>query len=132
MSQTSLVRLTDAEWTVMNAVWDDAPASARDVLERIEVETEWAYSTVKTILTRLVGKGALRVRMRANTGLYEPRITRSEARRSAVHSLLDRAFDGAFGSLLQHLISEERLSRKDRAKLVSMLNELDGTRGRSR
>lgn len=119
------MKLSDAEWTVMNALWERSPASVRDVLERTEAATGWAYSTVKTILERLAEKGALGARKRANTILYEPRITRASARRAAVRSLLERAFDGAFGPLLRHLISEEKLSGKDRRELARMLEELD-------
>ncbi len=132
MAETLRMKLSDAEWTVMNAVWERSPASGRDVLERIEDETGWAYSTVKTILARLVDKGALRSRMRANTSLYEPRVTRDQARRTALRSLVDRAFDGTFGSLLQHMVAEEKLSKKDRAKLADMLAELDDSKGTKR
>lgn len=122
------MKLSDAEWTVMNAVWEGAPASVRDVLERTEPETGWAYSTVKTLLERLADKGALEVRKRGNTSYYEPLVTRPEARRSALRLLLDKAFDGAFGSLLQHMVAEEKLSKRDRRELSSMLDELDGSR----
>lgn len=118
------MKLSDAEWTVMNEVWRQSPVKTRDVLEAVEGETGWAYTTVKTILTRLVDKGALHMRMRANTSLFEPRISREKARRSAVKSLLERAFDGTFGSLVQHMMTEERLSAGDRKKLSTMLAEL--------
>lgn len=117
------MKLSDAEWTVINVVWESSPATARDVLERTEEATGWAYTTVRTILSRLVEKGALRMRKRANTSLYEPLISQRDARRSALRSLLDRAFDGTFGSLLQHLVTDEKLSKKDRQKLEAMLRE---------
>jgi BlaI family penicillinase repressor len=123
------MRLSDAEWTVMNAVWQRSPASARDVLGRVGAQTGWAYTTVKTMLERLAEKGALRARKQGNTSLYEPLVTREQARRSALRSLLDRAFDGALGSLLQHLVAEERLSRRDREKLARLLHELDRGKG---
>ena len=123
------VKLSDSEWTVMTALWERSPASVRDVLERIERETGWAYSTVKTILERLAAKKAVTVRKRANSGLFEPLITRQEARRTAVRSLLERAFDGAFGSLVQHLFAEEKLSQKERTQLAQMLEDLDRPRG---
>jgi BlaI family transcriptional regulator, penicillinase repressor len=118
-------RLSDAEWTVMQAVWNRAPASARDVLDDVGEQTGWAYTTVKTLLTRLVEKGALSEGRQANVNIYEPRITRDEARGSALRSLLDRAFDGTFGSLFQHLIKEERLSARDVQTLERMLQEVD-------
>ena len=53
-----MARLSEAEWRVMNVVWAQAPVSTRDVLERVEDETKWAYTTVKTVLDRLVTKNA--------------------------------------------------------------------------
>jgi predicted transcriptional regulator len=120
------MRLSDAEWTVMQAVWNRAPASARDVLDEVGEETGWAYTTVKTLLARLVEKGALSEGRQANVNIYEPRITRNEARGSALRSLVDRAFDGTFGSLFQHLIKEERLSARDMQALERMLQEPGG------
>lgn len=117
------MRLSDAEWIVMNALWENFPAPAREVLGRVEDETGWAYSTLKTLLARLVEKGALDTHKRANTSLYEPLITREQARRSALHRLLDKAFDGTFGSLLQHMVAAERLSPRERRRLAELLTE---------
>ena len=125
------MKLNDSEWTVMQAVWQRSPASARDVLERVVDDTDWAYSTVKTVLARLVEKGALREQKRANTSLYEPLVTREAARREAVRSLLDKAFDGTFGSLVQHMVSAEKLNKREREKLARMLSELDRKGGDS-
>jgi predicted transcriptional regulator len=95
------------------------------VLDETEAETGWAYTTVKTLLARLVEKGALSEHKRANTSIYGPLVTRKRARREALRSLLDRAFDGAFGSLVQHMIKDEKLPKRDRARLAEMLAELD-------
>jgi len=120
------MKLTDSEWTVMRAVWEASPdgrrgVSAREVLELVVDETSWAYSTVKTLLTRLVEKGALGERKRANTSVYAPRLTEPQARRTAVSSLVDRAFGGTFGSLFQHLLAEEELSPEERRELQELL-----------
>lgn len=117
--------LSDAEWKVMEALWERSPATVRDVRERLRPTTGWAYTTVKTILERMAAKGAIARRLRDRVGWFEPRLSRREARRSAVRTLLDRAFDGAFGSLLHHLASEERLSAADRRRLKGLLDEED-------
>ena len=105
----------------MNAVWRGAPCTARDVWERTGGRDGWAYTTVRTLLQRLVDKGAIAVHKRGNTSVYEPRIERSLAQRSAVRSLLDRVFDGAFGGLVQHLVDEAPLKARDRRALAELL-----------
>ena len=117
--------LSDAEWKVMEALWERSPATVRDVLGRLAPGTGWAYTTVKTILERLAAKGAVRRRQHERAGWFEPAISRKKARRSAVRSLLDRAFDGAFGSLLHHLVSEEKLSPRDLRRLKELLDNED-------
>ena len=109
----------------MQAVWESAPANARDVLYRVHDETDWAYTTVKTILSRLVEKGALHEEKRGKTSVYQPLVTREAARKTAVRSLLDKAFDGTFGSLVQHMAASEKLGQKERLKLARMLAEFD-------
>lgn len=126
------MKLSDAEWKVMEALWERSPATVRDVMERIGGRTGWAYTTVKTILERMAAKGWLRRRTRERVGWFEPLVTRRTARRSAVRSLLDSAFDGAFGSLLHHLVSEEKLSPGERRRLASLLDEDDRRRGGDR
>ena len=115
------LQLSEAEWKVMRCLWRRHPASARDVLEELRPATRWAYTTVKTVLARLEAKGAVAMTMRANTSLYAPLVLESQARTRALRSLVDRAFDGAFGSLVHFLIDEEHLSKKDKAELERIL-----------
>jgi len=117
------VPLSEAEWRIMNRVWEKSPATARDVLEAVEAETGWAYTTVKTMMNRLVDKGVLRERKRDNTSWYEPKLTRRRARGAALKALLDRAFGGAVGPMMSHLVDDEKLWRKERAELRRMLEE---------
>lgn len=119
------MQLSDGEWRVMNVVWGLSPITARQVLESLGDDTAWAYTTVKTMMSRLVEKGALATHKRANTSVYEPLVSRADARRSAVKSLLERAFDGAFGPMVQFLAADERLSGKDRDALRSLLEHAE-------
>ena len=125
------MHLSNAEWKAMSAVWLKHPASARDVLDALTDETSWAYTTVKTILARLVDKGVLKMRMRANTSLYEPLLSREDAQRSAFRALLDRAFEGSFGPMAHFLARDEKLSKKERQELIRMLKAKDRKGSRS-
>jgi BlaI family penicillinase repressor len=124
MSKNS-VKLTDAEWTVMNALWERSPASARDLLGAVGRETRWAYTTLCTLLARLADKGAVRARKEKNTIIYAPKVTRDEARRTAVRSLLERAFGGTKSPLVQQLFAEEKLSKEERERLDDLISGLE-------
>ncbi len=116
-----LMRLSESEWQIMNALWQRYPASARELIERLPKNINWAYTTLKTMLTRLVAKNVVSERKRANTSIYEPLITRSKARRNALQSLMDQAFDGAMGPLMHFLIEDQKLSKKQRQELLQLL-----------
>jgi BlaI family penicillinase repressor len=115
------VQLSEAEWRIMNRVWEDHPVTAREVME--SVDADWAYTTVKTMMTRLAKKGALKERKRDGVSWYEPRLTRQHARGAALRALVDRAFGGAIGGMMSHLVEDEKLSKKERDELKRMLEK---------
>ena len=111
------MKLSESEWQIMNALWERYPASTRELLERLPKNVNWAYTTLKTMLTRLVGKNAVSERKRANTSIYEPLITLERARHNALKKLMDQAFDAAMGPLMHFLIDEQNLSKNQREEL---------------
>lgn len=125
--QPSDTPLSDAEWKIMNAVWHrGGEVSARDVLESLGEETGWAYTTLKTLMDRLVEKGVLEAEVRRNVSHYRPRLARERAVATAADDLTRRAFGGEVAPLVHHLVQSRRLSPRDRAELRRMLDEADG------
>lgn len=116
------MKLTDAEWQIMNVLWARHPATARGIAERLPQEVNWAYTTIKTLLTRLVEKGAIKETKNGNISIYKPILTRQKARRIALKSLANQAFDGAFGPLMHFLLEDQTLSGKQRQELIKALN----------
>lgn len=114
-------RLSDAEWKVMQIVWRRPPVTARDVADALADRTGWAYTTVKTLLTRLAGKGFVTERMAGNAALYEPAVAEDEARRSALRGLVDRAFGGDLVPMVRFLLDDDELSPRERNRLREML-----------
>jgi predicted transcriptional regulator len=123
------MRFSDAEWIVMEALWRGAGpsrrerSSARDVIDRLGKRPGWAYTTVKTMLTRLVEKGAVTEERKGNVATYRPKVSRLAARKSAVKSLVERAFGGAYGAFVHHLVEGGPLSDPERARLRKLLGE---------
>jgi BlaI family penicillinase repressor len=123
------MKLTEPEWLIMNALWDNHPAKARDVVERLPSTVNWAYTTVKTMLDRLVEKKAVGKSKRGNIGLYEPLVSRRQARRTAMRIMLDQAFDGAFGPMMHFLVEDESLSAGERKELIKILSGKSRNKG---
>ncbi len=122
------MKLTQAEWQIMNALWEKHPATARDIMSRLPGDVKWAYTTLKTMLSRLVEKEAVSEKKLANTSIYEPLVSQHKARLSAFKSLLDQSFDGAMGPLVHFLLQEQKLNTKQKKELIEILqNESENT-----
>lgn len=119
------MKLSEAEWQIMNALWKKNPATARDLIEHLPKNTNWAYTTIKTMLTRLVTKNAISERKKGNTSVYEPLLSKSKARKKAVLSLMNQAFDGTVGPLMHFIVEKEKLSKSQREELIRILKEED-------
>jgi BlaI family penicillinase repressor len=117
------MKLTDTEWQIMNVLWERYPATARGIAERLPKEVDWAYTTIKTLLARLVEKGAVKENKKGNTSLYEPLLSRENARRSALKTLVNQAFDGAFGPLMHFLVEEQKLTESQKKELLKTLQK---------
>lgn len=116
------MKLTEPEWIIMNVLWDRHPAKARGVVERLPSSVSWAYTTVKTMLDRLVEKKAVKKSKQGKIAYYEPLLSRRQARRTALRMVLNQAFEGAFGPMMHFLAEDEDLSAAERKELSKILS----------
>jgi BlaI family penicillinase repressor len=123
------MRLTDAEWQIMNALWKRYPATAREIAENLAGETQWAYTTIKTLLARLAAKNAVSEQKLGNTSVYEPLVSLKKARRTALRTFLNQGFDGAVEPLLNFLAEERKLSDRQRKELLKILQNEEARKG---
>jgi BlaI family transcriptional regulator, penicillinase repressor len=112
-----------AEWEVMKALWDRGPLDARAVFATLADDREWAYQTVKTLLSRLVAKGAVEYDQVGNSYLYRAAVPREEMTRHEVRSVFDRVVGAAMSPVLAHFIDEAELSDEEIRNLKKLLDE---------
>lgn len=105
----------------MNSLWEKYPATARDIMSRLPRDVKWAYTTLKTMLSRLVEKEAVSEQKQSNTSVYEPLVSQRKARLSAFRSLLEQSFDGAMGPLVHFMLEEQKLNAKQKKELIEIL-----------
>ena len=76
-----LIELTEAEWAIIKAVWEREPCTAPAVQEAVFAETRWTYSTARTLMDRMVGKGLLKAEKQGKMTSYRSAVTREQAQR---------------------------------------------------
>jgi len=122
------MRVSSAEGVVMEALWRRQPMSAEDVAAAIAAEQKWTDATVKTLLNRLLSKGAIAADKDGRRYLYRPVLKREDYVLEESTSLIERLFDGRVSSLVTHFSEREKLSADDIAELKRLIAELDNER----
>ena len=117
--------LSRSEWVVMQTVWKavetEPEVTASELLPEILKKRKWHFSTAKTLLDRLVGKGYLTSRIRGKTCFYRPLVSQELTTRKSVASYLDDVLDGAFGPLVAYLADRKGLTTGEIAKLERLI-----------
>jgi predicted transcriptional regulator len=121
-------KISRAEFSVMEVLWAQSPRAASDIAGELAVEKKWNIKTIKTLLSRLVEKGALSTTQDGRRYLYSPLISREAYSRTAARSLTDRLFGGRATPLVAHLAEGKGLSDEDIADLEALLAELKNER----
>lgn len=117
-------RISEAEHAVMEVLWEEQPLTATEVAERASPERGWSVHTVKTLLSRLLAKGAISHEADGRRFLYRPAIEREAYVGRESEKLVNRLFGGRVTPLIAHLAERRSLSPEDIAELEALLKEL--------
>ena len=128
MAARKPVPISEAESVVMEVFWERGALRAEDVLAALDSHGRWQESTVKTLLNRLLKKGALRARKDNRRYVYSPVLTRNDWLSNESHGFLDRLFGGRVAPLVSYFSQQKKLSRKDIEELKRLIRELDDER----
>ena len=115
------IELTAAEWAIIKAVWEKEPCTAPAIQQALLLETGWTYSTVRTLMDRMVAKGLLVAAKSAKVTVFHSAVTRQQAQRGELLHTLKHAFNGALTPMLQCLLDTEDLSARELAEMEALL-----------
>ena len=115
--------LTESEWTIIKAVWENEPCTAPDIREKLRRRTRWTYSTVRTLMDRMVAKGLLSAEKALHPTIYRSAVTREQAQRGELFYALKHAFNGALTPMVQCLLDTGELSADELSELESWIKE---------
>jgi BlaI family penicillinase repressor len=116
-------KISDAEWHVMDAIWSSGTISANEVVDLLSPRFGWSPNTIKTMLNRLVKKGALKFEQEGKRYLYRPAVSREACVRVESRSFIQRVFGGEVGPMLAHFVEDARLTPEQIKDLRKLLDQ---------
>jgi predicted transcriptional regulator len=117
-------RISEAEHAIMEVLWAEAPLGAADVAARVDPSRSWTVRTVKTMLSRLLAKGAVAHEEDGRRFLYRPAVSRDAFLARESGRLIDRMFGGRVTPLVAHLAEQNRLTPADIEEIEALLKAL--------
>ena len=125
-------KISNAEWEVMRILWNQSPATASQVIEALRKTTNWKPKTVKTLLSRLVKKGAIGFELDDKDPRkyrYYPLISEDKQVRAESRSFLDRVYGGSLNVMIANFLEEKELSPDEINELKAILEKQSELRG---
>jgi predicted transcriptional regulator len=119
------MKISKAESVVMEALWDQSPLAAEDIIVAVAEPQGWTEATVKTLINRLLTKGAVAAAKDGRRYLYRPVIKREAYVTAESEGLLSRLFDGRLAPLVSHFSQQQKLTPQDIAELKALIERLD-------
>jgi BlaI family transcriptional regulator, penicillinase repressor len=115
------VQISDSEWDVMEPIWANGACTAADVIKQLRATHQWNHSTIRTLLARLVEKGALAYDVDGPRYIYKASISRQRCVRQEGRSFLDKVFGGDVGALVAHFVTDASLDHRQMEQLRQLL-----------
>jgi predicted transcriptional regulator len=122
------MQISDAESRVMQVLWDNGPSTAEEVVLALAQVSDWQDATIKTLLNRLLKKGALAADVEGRSYRYRPLLARDAYVLEESRSLVERLFDGRIAPLVAHFSRHGQLGADDVAELRRLIESIDDER----
>lgn len=121
---SALPRISETEWEIMRVVWGKNPITAAEIIEELsKADASWHPVTAKTLINRLVKKGALGFDQEGRAYLYRPLVSEGECISAVSSSFLERVFGGSLSGLVAHFVEQRKLSPKQLRDLRKVMDD---------
>lgn len=124
-----LPQISEAEYKVMQVIWEHEPISTPEVVERVSKEADWKPNTIQTMLSRLVKKKVIKARKEGRAFIYSSLVEEFEYIEGRSRTFLDKFFGGTLSSMVMNFIENDKLSKEEISELQRILAESDRKEG---
>ena len=121
--EITMAEISKAEFEVLEALWQKYPATANEIIERLNKQKEWHDKTVKTLLNRLVKKQAIGFEKEQRRYLYSPLLERDTYTFNEGKNLIERMFSGRIAPLVAGFAKQNNLKKQDIDELKALISD---------
>ena len=121
LSERNMIDVSNAEFEVLDVLWDQHPASANELVALLNEKKPWHEKTVKTLLNRLVKKEAIGFKKQQRSYLYFPLLERESYVQTESQSLVERLFKGQLSPLVVGFAENKKLKKEDIDELKTII-----------
>ena len=118
--------ISNSEWKIMKILWQTSKLTLRQIYEKTGAAEGWSYTTVRTLVTRLVEKEAVAADKSGANFKYYPLLSENECKNSEVKNFIDKVFDGKKSTLMVSLTKDSKLTEDETKTLMSLIEKIDG------
>lgn len=117
-------KISEAELEIMKVVWNKKSATSLEIIEEVSKQTKWSKNTIKTLISRLVEKEALKViKNKGNLYIYQPIISENTYKKSENQNFLNKLYNGSINDMLLSFVKAKKLTKKDLEELMNIIEE---------
>ena len=120
----SEIKVSDSELELLRRLWDESPLGATELAARSAADRGWSLTTVKTLLSRLVAKGAIAAERDGRRYLYRPLLQKDALASRQAGGLIDRLFGGRVSPLVAQLAEQRDIAADDLDELEALIRSL--------
>ncbi len=118
------LKITEAEWKVMEFLWENPSCTMTEIRKNLEL-TGWNGSTIKTLVTRLIQKGAISAEGAVRHTVYSPAVTIEECQLQETKNFIDRIYNGSVKMMVSNLVKDSTLSKDDAQELMKLIDKME-------
>ncbi len=122
----TLPKISESEWLVMRVLWLNGSLTANEVVKELTGKTKWKPKTIKTLITRLMKKGAVKFKKEGRMYRYYPAVSQAECVRMERRSFVRRVYGGTTRPMLAAFLEDAKLSAEDISELRKILEQKEG------
>ncbi len=119
------MKLSEREWTVLNALWETDGAELGVLVNKLFETTGWSRNTVLTYLTRMKTKGLVSINKDTYPHIYRATLNRESCRQKERQNFLRSVYSGSAGDLIAAFLKEEPISPEERERLRALLDDME-------